>query len=65
MVGAVGMIGVVGKDMVSCGNQSYVVGFADGLRLSHFDLDAGTTYPAAPQPPFHPRKGGDRYWADG
>ena len=27
-----------GKDMVSCGNQSYVVGFADGRWLSIFDL---------------------------
>ena len=38
-----------GKDMVSCGNQSYVVGFADGRWLSIFDLFVPS--PASPELP--------------
>ena len=41
MIGIVGGIGAVGEDMVRCADQSYIVGFADGLRLSQGNGNCG------------------------
>ena len=41
MIGIVGGIGAVGEDMVRCADQSYIVGFADGLRLSRENGNCG------------------------
>gem|GEM_PF-2471261 len=41
MIGIVGGIGAVGEDMVRYADQSYIVGFADGLRLSRENGNCG------------------------
>ncbi len=41
MIGIVGGIGAVGEDMVRCADQSYIVGFVDGLRLSQGNGNCG------------------------